>query len=51
MATSQALAERDIADQQGEPADAKREHDQVEHRTLLRASAMRALPVEKARDA
>ena len=38
MGTSQALAERDIADQQGEGADAENEHDQIEHGYLLRAA-------------
>jgi hypothetical protein len=31
MGTSQALAERNVADQQGEPAHTERKHDYVHH--------------------
>ena len=31
MAASQTLAERDIAEEQGEPADPANQHDDVEH--------------------
>jgi hypothetical protein len=39
MGTSQALAERDVADEQDKPADTENEHDQVEHRILLCTNA------------
>jgi hypothetical protein len=50
MATSQALAEGNVADEQGEPAHTESEHDQVEHRILLRANGW-AFCVEKATEA
>jgi hypothetical protein len=50
MGTSQALAKRDVADEQGEPAHTESEHDQVEHRILLRANGW-AFSVEKATEA
>jgi hypothetical protein len=31
MATSQALAERNVADQKGEPAHADHKHEDIEH--------------------
>jgi hypothetical protein len=51
MATSQALAERNVADEQGEAGYTESKHEQVEHRSFLRANCCAGAPIEKAEHA